>query len=204
MRTQNLLEIRDHRKTIPYVSGIRPEGSSCHGFLPLKGAAAERIRSVPEACDLPSLAEALVSINDPRTAFFSIGCEKSLNVTPGGVSMRGCLEFAFNSVDYVSDAHWYFKLFFAFHRLLVERSFDHPFQFLWQVERAEFTNVQVTGFTAAVWLTTAELPTRRGATELWGSGLALLTEHLCDYPVLRGEPIQRPNDDAVSSVLCDV
>ena len=59
--------------------------------------------------------EALARIADPKTAFFTMGCEKSFNpVTGGGFWAKGYIEFSYNYAQAISDAQNYFPLFFHF------------------------------------------------------------------------------------------
>jgi hypothetical protein len=73
---QFVIQLREGVTGIPYVPQDR--GTSInHGFMDLK-THPELIASVPELQDCPELEELIRVINDSRSEFASIGCEKAL------------------------------------------------------------------------------------------------------------------------------
>jgi hypothetical protein len=111
------LTIRYRSKGIPYGGRDRPDGSINHGYTRLKGQS-DLAGSIPEVQDLQALKSALVRLNDLKTAFFTIGCEKSCDKYEGGFCTGGYIELAFNYVELVLNAQCYFKIFFDFTKLI--------------------------------------------------------------------------------------
>lgn len=188
LQTQNILSIRDYCKTIPY-DPLERDVSTCHGFRLLKRASLEEIGAVPEVEDLPCLREALVSINAPSTPFFTIGCEKAFNQEPSSWWAKGYLEFAFNDHEYAADAQWYFKLFFDFTHHIIRRGFDAPVQYHWELDGAEFKVAGFTGYSAAVWVQTADLTTAEAVKQLWCAAVQELAAFLSQVPAQVKRPI---------------
>jgi hypothetical protein len=178
-----LLTIRNRGKGIPYGgSGVpREDGSANYGFKALKGKPEEAAR-IAEAQDNEHLKNALVAINDRDTPFFTVGCEKAFNKDDGSHWAKGYLELAFNYCDMVGDAQSYFKLFFEFNNLIVNSRFDLPVQYHFELEPAYFIDANCHGFTVAIWITTADLPTAEEAREAWGEAVNFLTDYLRQYP----------------------
>lgn len=178
-----LLTIRNRGKGVPYGgSGVpREDGSANHGFKALKGKPEEAAR-IPEVQDNENLRNALVAINDQSTPFFTVGCEKAFNVADGSYWAKGYLELAFNYCDVVGDAQSYFKLFFEFNSLIRDSRLHLPVQYHFELEPAHFIDGNCDGYTVAVWITTADLPTAEEAMEAWGEAVDFLTNYLKQYP----------------------
>jgi hypothetical protein len=192
MLAENLLTIRQEFKQIPYQGAVREEGSICHGFKLLKWASSDDARAIPEASDIQCLQDALVTINAPATAFFTVGCEKALNKTERGFWAKGYLEFAFNFREFAEDAQWYFKLFFDFTALIAERKYEEPIQFFWELDGANFTRANFIGYSAAVWFTTDVLNSAEEAKDVWCSGVRLFAEFLAGTPAQGNQMVFPP------------
>ena len=186
--TSIILTLRDYCKTVPYEPAER-DLSTCHGFTLLKGASLAQIAAVPEVQDLPCLREALVTINAVGTPFFTIGCEKAFNRTSESWWAKGYLEFAFNDHDYAADAQWYFKLFFDFTHYVWKRAFDAPVQFHWELSGVQFKAGGFTGYSATLWIQTADLASESDVKALWCAALTLLAEYLAQVPAAGRRPI---------------
>jgi hypothetical protein len=172
-----ILSLNDHGKPIPYHAANRPEGSRNHGFMALKGRP-DRRALVPEAQDDESLGDAIDYLNDDRTPFFTVGCEKVLIEEEKQHRKSGYLEFAFNDRLLVSDACNYFVLFFNFSQRLAKDRFNLPVQFRWELEDAHFTAADCNGWSTTVWIETPGLSSATEAGELWAQGLNALVDSL--------------------------
>jgi hypothetical protein len=178
MEKHLFLTISHSGKAIPYGGGDRSTGSTNHGYKRLKGNP-NLFASIPEAQDTDALMSALVRINDPQTAFFSIGCEKSCNTHEKGLWVRGYFELAFNYVELVADAQNYFKLFFEFNRFRPQvETFLPKSRYEFELEGAEFLDGPAVGFTLSVWITTTLFTTREEAMREWGDSLRSLVDFL--------------------------
>jgi hypothetical protein len=190
-----LLTIRNRVKSIPYGGGDagRSDGSKNFGFKRLKGNK-ELAESIPEAQDSEALKRALVRLNDPSAAFFTVGCEKSYNTHEKGFWVRGYLEFAFNFVELVSGAQNYFKLFFEFNTSTTRIVSDLPkAQFEFQPEGGQFHDGPATGYSVSVWVNTSLCVTREESIGEWGKALSLLVDFLEPLEVKPGlTPIYAP------------
>ncbi len=182
-RTQVVLSIRNRHKGIPYFGGIREGGSVNYGFRPLKGKPVEAAE-VPEVQDEEHLKNALVVINDSNTAFFTTACEKSFNHDDNGFWAKGFLEFSYNYTEMVTDAQNYFKLFFEFNRSIWQQGFNEPVQYHWELEGAVFTDCNsCTGYTACVWIATADFDNQSDLRSVWGKSVDFLVDFLREIPL---------------------
>lgn len=94
----------------------------------------------------------------------------------------GYVQFAFNAVELVADATNYFELFFHFNERFAGK--DPLFQYRWDVEPNQFEEVGTIGFSATVWITTADLQTPDDAWQHWSEALDELTDYLCEQRAL--------------------
>src|SRR5579864_3127595 len=172
------LTIRYRSKGIPYGGGDRPEGSKNHGYKRLKGQC-ELAATIPEAQDMEALRSALVRLNDSKTAFFTVGCEKSCDKYEGGFSTGGYIELAFNYVELVLNAQCYFKIFFDFTKLINDSGPQASrTRYIFELAPAHFFDGPADGFTLAVWIRTPLFKTREEATSAWGESLSALVQFL--------------------------
>lgn len=181
-QTQLMLSIRNRGKGVPYGGrGVpRENGSANYGFKALKGKP-EEAALIHEVQDDEHFRNALVAINDQNTPFFTVGCEKSFNKDDEGFWARGYLELAFNYCELVEDAKWYFKLFFDFNNHVWQNKFNEPTQYHFEMEGAHFFEGNCAGYTVAIWITTAVLPTNEEVKEVWGKSVDFLTSFLTEY-----------------------
>jgi hypothetical protein len=71
------LERTNAHTGVPYEPVQRPDGHHNFGYVDLKKEP-EKIDSIPELQDAPELKELVRELNDPRSLFRSVGCEKAL------------------------------------------------------------------------------------------------------------------------------
>jgi hypothetical protein len=172
------LSISARVKGIPYGGGPRPDGSTNHGFRPLKGKS-EDVASIPEAAADPALADLVRRINAPQTAFFSVGCVSGDVVDdPQGKRVTGYVEFGINDKKMVGDAANYFPIFFHFDQRLKSTLFPYQVKFDWELEGANFFEIGCHGFTCGVVINTGFYPTTAQAREAWMAALSILGDHL--------------------------
>jgi hypothetical protein len=188
VRYECLLRINNQFKGIPYGGGDHDDGSTNHGFKVLKGAT-EPAALVPEATGDRALSNALEALNEASTAFFSVGCEKSLNADGDQYWKCGYIEFALNDTVYCADPRNYFALFHAFSTGLPEVHFHLPIRFMWELEGAYFVDANVSGWTATVWITTSTGPTEQDVEDAWSDGLQRCIQSLLLQPVHVHSPI---------------
>jgi hypothetical protein len=164
---------------VPYPPERRP-GSINIGFQALKGASEASIASIPEVRDSVALREALISVNAIQTDFFTVGCEKSMNRDGNKFWKKGYLEFSYNYAEAVSDAMYYFALFFHFQKLEEVRKLvgSTRVQFVWELQPAQFTKIERDGFTCAVWITTGTFDQSSECERVWDDAVHLLTQFL--------------------------
>jgi len=174
----NYLFIGEGGKPVPYPPAER-DGCTNHGFVPLKGRPEEALQ-IPEARDVPALARCLERLNDPHTAFFTIGCESALCLPQAPQVAGGYVEFAINAFALAADPHNYFNLFFHFHRRLVRKKFALPVRCDWELDEVRFMPSNAHGFTVAVWITATDRDAPgQDLAALWTQALDELTNFLC-------------------------
>ena len=189
-RYQLGLTIGHHGKAIPYGGNgeARSDGGANYGFRSLKGHP-ERLAEIPELQNDPSLQSMIQAINEPQTAFWSVGCDSGIYSAAAGQAMQGFVEFAINSQQVAADARTYFAIFFNFDRMLHGSDFGEPVAFNWELDSAYFADADVDGFTMTVWVRTSFYPSEDEAREAWGRSLCALTQFLSGVPSFDGTPI---------------
>ncbi len=187
------LTIRYRSKAIPYGGGDRPDGSINHGYKRLKGQS-DLTASIPEAQDMEALKSALVRLNDAKTAFFTVGCEKSCDKYEGGFSTGGYIELAFNYVELALNAQCYFKIFFDFNKLITGSGSRPPrSRYIFELAPAHFLDGPADGLTLTVWIKTQLFATCEEAMSVWGESLSSLVQFLESMDVgPNGTPIYAP------------
>lgn len=173
------LTIEHRSKSVPYPPEEHPDSVNM-GFQDLKGAGEEAIRSIPEARDSAALREALISLNGLETDFFTVGCEKSLNRRHNKFWKKGYLEFSYNYAEAVSDATFYFALFFHFQKSVEVRNFAaaNGVRFNWDLQPARFLRAERDGFTCAVWITAGDYDSATQCESIWDDAMRLITQFL--------------------------
>lgn len=170
-QTNIFLSIHNGGKGVPYGrSDERPDGSKNYGFKSLKEDL-NLIADIPEAQDVPALKAALLELNDSASIFFTVGCEKAFSQNDSGHWVNGYLELAFNYVELVADAQFYFKLFFAFNKLYWTLESKPSVRYDFELEAAHFIKANAGGMTMSVWIDTRGLPTKDAAQSAWEHGL---------------------------------
>lgn len=177
MQTSVMLSINNRTRVIP---GTDSDHSAEMKFKPLKGRV-EDVAEIPEVRDSDALKQALERINSSSTAFFTVACAKACNSEAGRFWARGSIEFAFNYVEIVRDSPNYFLLFEQFNRHVLEAQFDVPVDFNFQLEGAHFAAISAVGYTARVWITTAEFAAIEQAQKVWNQSIGFLTDFLCSF-----------------------
>ena len=182
----NQFSISPYGKTIPYDADTarRANGRINHGYKDLK-ACPELIDTVPELmadCALMNLVKSL-NINNP--SFFTTGCFSHYTLCKPSCQTddvlgyyEGYVEFAFNCHLRVQDAKNYFSLFFHFDRFLEDTRFSNPVKFDWLLGHAHFTQPNVKGFAAAVFLKTVAGPNIADTRTIWSNALDVLGSFL--------------------------
>ena len=111
-----ILSIRNRSKAVSYSgSDQRPDGGQNYGFKPLKGKL-EDCALIPEVQDDAALKNALISLNQSDSIFFTVACEKSCNQHGSGYQKKGYVEVASNDGGLAINAAYYFQLFYEFNR----------------------------------------------------------------------------------------
>jgi hypothetical protein len=179
MATNITLSIKNRTVAIPYPAPDQ-EDSPHSGFRPLKGRP-DAVPEIPAVHDNDALKLALIKINDSATPFFTVACRKSFNSGPEGFWARGYLEFSFNHIDIAKDSPNYFLLFEQFNRYVAEANFDLPVDFNFELQGAHFTDRAANGYTACVWITTAESPAMEGVHKTWNQSVGILADFLGNF-----------------------
>jgi hypothetical protein len=176
---QNFLSILHGGKAVPYGGAQRPEGTTNHGFRPLKDKL-EEVALIPEANKDESLAKLLAKINAPDTGLFSVGCVSGDVTETAGYKVSGYIEFAINDKKWTADAINYFKIFFHFTQKLIELKFTEKVTFNWDLLGATFFEANCSGFTCSVTVNTHFHATQELARNCWVNALAVLGDHLVE------------------------
>jgi hypothetical protein len=175
----NYLFIGVGGKPIPYLPAER-EGCTNHGFVPLKGRPDDALQ-IPEARDVPALVRCLQRLNDPHSAYFTVGCETALRLPAAPNAATGYVEFAINAFALAADPHNYFNLFFNFHRRVVRKKFELPVRCEWELDEVRFMPSNTHGFTTAVWIVVTDRDAPgQDLVDLWTKALEDLTDFLCE------------------------
>lgn len=183
----NSLAISNSGKGIPYggIGEARADGSENHGFRLLKGSL-ERLSEIPELREDDALRDLVAAINAPETGLLSVGCGSYPVVADGGHRVTGYIEFAFNSVEGITDAGNYFPMFFHFDRMLFDQKFDLNVRFNWELMGASFREVPAEGFTMTVFVNTGFHGSPDSARDTWADALGALTYFLGHIPPRSG------------------
>lgn len=178
--TDVYLRIKDGAKAMPYGPVDRGDGHPNHGFKDVKGNP-EAARKIVEVLDDLPMQEALVRIADPKTAFFTMGCEKSFNpVTGGGFWAKGYIEFSYNYAQAISGAQNYFPLFFHFDQYIKKQRLPSPVLFEWELEGNIYRN-GLTGYSCAIWVSTTVCETEAEVRKTWEQAWNLVANHLVNW-----------------------
>lgn len=162
----NTLHVSPYGKSIPY-----PENSQKnYGFKNLKHCP-ELIDSIPEVSADNALKSLLISLNAQESSFFSIGCFSGMQKTLNGLRRRGYVEFSWNCKNCVQDAIHYFSLYFHFDQFLRTNGFNHRVKLDWQIEEAQFCDIDLYGFCCAIFIDTAPCQATTEATTAWQTSL---------------------------------
>jgi hypothetical protein len=178
-----ILSIKNGGKGIPYggANEDRPDGSRNHGFKPLRTNQGE-IATIPEAIGITALENALIALNAPTSPFFTVGCEKAFGKNESGHWVGGYLEFAFNYAELVTDAAFYFKLFFLFNQWYWNQKQQAGVKYTFELGGATFLNANVSGFTITAWIFAGTYPTKELAQAEWEGALDTLVAFLKEHP----------------------
>lgn len=179
MQTNIILSIQNRTITIPY-PGVEREDSPHNGFIPLK-VRPKDIDAIPAVEDNDALKHALIKINDASSPFFTVACRKVFNSDEGSFWVKGYLEFSLNYIEIAKDSPNYFLLFEQFNRHVLESNFDIPVDFNFELHGANFADIASNGYTACVWITTAEFPTTEGAYKTWNQSVGFLADFLSGF-----------------------
>ncbi|MEL6137155.1 MAG: hypothetical protein AAFQ61_04545 [Cyanobacteria bacterium J06626_23] len=178
----NHLSISPYCKTIPYEGNCRrrANGRINHGFKNLR-TNPNLIDTVPELMTDDSMRELVKTLNTKTESFFTAGCfshyrlAKPVSPTDDALGYyEGYVEFAFNCHLRVQDAKNYFALFFHFDQFLEDIGFQERVKFDWLIGRIHFTDLNVEGFSTAVFLQTATVLGFSAAQQIWNQALNAL------------------------------
>lgn len=147
------LTLRQAGKTLPYPAAERDDSQN-HGFLSLKGHP-ERLIQIPEAQAYPGLAQALERLNASDTAFYTAGCDYSLNTEDDGRCWaKGYLDCVFVDPRRAGNCHAYFDLFRSFDAYLRGQEYHDSIDFHWELEQVDFIEEGYSGWSLCLWVTT--------------------------------------------------
>lgn len=202
MQTNIVLSIKNSPTAIPYPASDR--GDTPHqGFKPLKGRPKD-VAAIPAVQESEALKLALAKINDSSTPFFTVACKKVLNNRAGKFWTRGYLEFAINYPELALESPNYYLLFEQFNRHVHDANLDLPVDFNFELQPTEFRGKKASGYTACVWITTAEFPNDEGAHKIWNMSVSFLADFLKsfekpDLPAIYEPPKVRKGRQAKTS-----
>lgn len=186
----NSLHISQEGKGIPYWGDgvLRDDGDANYGFKNLKGHP-ERIAEIPELTRDEPLRDCIALLNEPGSAFGTVGCVSATVHEPRGHRVSGYVEFAFDSAEKVSDAGNYFPVFFHFDGALHRNRFDDKVHYHWELMGATFRRTDTLGFTVTVTVNTGWYETAEDAGIVWANGIDFLAGFLRHVPSEGGTPI---------------
>lgn len=182
MLYRNILQIDQGGKAIPYggTGVIRDDGDANYGFMNLKGSLA-RIAEIPELERDEALRDLVLALNQPQSAFATVGCVSGRVDEEEGHRVSGYVEFAFDSRQGIADAANYFPVFFHFDRALHAAKFSDRVSFHWELMGATFITMGERGYTVAVTVNTDWYPSADEATAAWRNGLDFLSDHFTHF-----------------------
>ncbi len=180
----NSLFISNYGKTIPYSSSEikQNHGKTNYGFKNLK-VRPQLIDTIPELSSDNALKTLVLSLNSPETNFFSIGCFSGKVKEQEGYIYRGYIEFSFNCRMCVQDARNYFSLYFHFEQFLRQHKFDQKVKIQWMLEEAHFLDVDIDGFSCAIFIFTTHCSSLDEAYYSWQNSLKILESFLLSVQV---------------------
>ena len=179
----NSLFISERGKVIPYKGSKirRKDGNINSGFKNLK-VRPELIDSIPELIADSALKSLVRFLNSQEINFFSIGCFSSL-FSEKGYIYKGYIEFAFNCRMCVGDARNYFSLYFHFEQFLRKNNFEEKVEFNWMLEEVQFLDVNIDGFSCAIFICTKYCKSDDIAYDTWKKSLKILESFLASVQV---------------------
>ena len=180
----NSLFISNYGKAIPYKSSKieQKDGKINYGFKNLK-LKPQLIDTVPELSSDKALKSLVRSINSSKTNFFSVGCFSGKVSEEQGYIYRGYIEFSFNCRVCVKDARNYFSLYFHFEQFLRQHKFDQTVKLKWMLEEVYFSDVDIDGFSCAIFIFTTHCSSCEKAYYSWQKSLEILESFLLSVQV---------------------
>ena len=180
----NSLFISNYGKAIPYSSSKikHPNGKINYGFKNLK-VKPDLIDTVPELSSDDALKSLVRSLNSHKTNFFSVGCFSGKVSEAEGYLYRGYIEFSFNCRTCVQDARNYFSLYFHFEQFLRRHKFAQKVKLKWMLEETHFSDVDVNGFSCAIFIFTTHCSSFEKAYYSWQKSLEMLESFLLSVQV---------------------
>jgi hypothetical protein len=179
METGLILTIGNRTTTIPSTETGHDDPAR-PPFRPLKGRP-DDVPAIPEVENCDALKNALTTINDSSTPFFTIGCGKSFNSEQESHWVRGYVSFSFNHMELAKDSPNYFLLFEQFNNYVLGTKFNLPVDFNFEISGADFTSVPASGYLSRVWITTTEFPAMDLPKKLWNQSVGFLADFLGSY-----------------------
>jgi hypothetical protein len=164
-------------KSIPYPAG---DGTN-HGFHAAKGKPTDVSDIIEEAKQDPQLAGVLREINSANGPLVSVGCANLY--TPDGISGRGYIEIAFNTLEEAKDSVSYFRLFERFTEFARTPIATLPIKYWFEIERSLFASHNFEAFTVQIWLWIGPVETREQVEDTWRVGLNILGRFVATLPV---------------------
>ena len=115
-----------------------------------------------------ALKNALLTLNQKETIFFTAACEKSCNQRGSGFWKKGYVELAFNDRKLAGNAAYYFHLFYAFnHNWFWKQKHEAVVHYHFELEITNFWKQQFEAFTVTVWSYTEVMPSDERAQTAW-------------------------------------
>lgn len=197
----NDLTLSAHAKSIPYAADRQPAGQGQagvetsnapnYGFKNLK-IKPSLIETIPELIDDTGLKALVEMINRKESCFFTVGCESERVQTAEGHHRQGYLEFAWNCASCIQDAINYFALYFHFNKSLLVKGFNQPVQLKWIIQEAAFSDVDIHGFSCAIYIKTYPLSSSEQANQVWQLSLRMIDTYFSTVETLQATPIYQP------------
>ena len=100
-----------------------------------------------------------------------------------GYLYRGYIEFSFNCRVCVQDARNYFSLYFHFEQFLRQHKFDQKVKLQWMLEEVYFSDVDIDGFSCAIFIFTNHCSSCEEAYCSWQKSLGILESFLLTVQV---------------------
>ncbi len=161
---------------VPYAR--RAEDQSSHSYIDLKQHP-DGLKDIPEIHGWPELSVTLEELNQPASAFRTLGCEKAeIDQGEGLCGISGYVQIGFEDLTRAKDEKNYAALFQRFHQHAAKGWPDNDTVVEFEMQPTLFIELGETCWSFSFWLVVRNCKKGVEAREKWSSALKFFREFL--------------------------